>query len=648
LEDAGDLQRLASNYRDIMGWLNSMSALVSSDEQAKDVANAEALLAGHQKHKAEIEARAGNFHSFETFGMQLLSGRHYASGDIQDMLDSVKEERKALEKSWQKRKNRLEQSRDLQLFNRDAETAESWMAARETYLAKESARASLDIAEALLKKSEDVDLSIQAQEEKIAGLQAYSNQLIQQQHYAAVQIADRRASVLSRWSKLKDALVELKKKLGESKSVQQFLRDADDTEAWISEKLQMASDESYRDPTDLQGKLQKHEAFEGEVAANEDRVFGLTELGQDLIDSNQCAGKEAEVMSRIDFLRDQWDKLAAKTKQKTQKLKEASQELQFNTAAKDMDFWLAETEALLSSEDCGRDLASVESLLKKHGHVEADILAHEDRLQDLSAQARKFVEQGHFDAESIDAKRKQVNERYTKLKGMATARKAKLGNSHTLQLFFHDLDNEDTWIKEKKLLLGSTDYGKEMTGAQKLKKKHQRLENELNSHEEKIKKLLTQGERLSLEDKYAQPEIEQRCNDLQTNWKELRGLASARKQKLEDSLAYHQFKVDADEEESWISEKVAVATNKEVGENMATTQGLLKKQEAFDADLNFHRGQVEKIEFCGEELISQGNFQAENIAKRLAELKVKSFRLVLQCVLLPLWCCHDNGIDQNG
>ena len=51
-----------------------------------------------QKHKAEIEARAGNFHSFETFGMQLLSGRHYASGDIQDMLDSVKEERKALEK----------------------------------------------------------------------------------------------------------------------------------------------------------------------------------------------------------------------------------------------------------------------------------------------------------------------------------------------------------------------------------------------------------------------------------------------------------------------------------------------------------------------------------------------------------------------
>lgn len=90
------------------------------------------------------------------------------------------------------------------------------------------------------------------QEEKIAGLQMFANQLIQGQHYAAAEIADRRASVLARWSKLKDTLVDLKKKLGESKSVQQFFRDADETEAWMSERLQTASDESYRDPTDLQ------------------------------------------------------------------------------------------------------------------------------------------------------------------------------------------------------------------------------------------------------------------------------------------------------------------------------------------------------------------------------------------------------------
>ena len=31
-----------------------------------------------------------------------------------------------------------------------------------------------------------------------------------------------------------------------------FKRDADELESWINEKLQTASDESYRDPTNLQ------------------------------------------------------------------------------------------------------------------------------------------------------------------------------------------------------------------------------------------------------------------------------------------------------------------------------------------------------------------------------------------------------------
>ena len=38
--------------------------------------------------------------------------------------------------------------------------------------------------------------------------------------------------------------------------------------AWISEKMQVATDESYRDPTNLSGKLKKHQAFEAELTAN--------------------------------------------------------------------------------------------------------------------------------------------------------------------------------------------------------------------------------------------------------------------------------------------------------------------------------------------------------------------------------------------
>lgn len=58
--------------------------------------------------------------------------------------------------------------------------------------------------------------------------------------------------VVFRWQKLKAALVERRSKLGESQNIQEVTRDAEDIEAWISEKLQSVQDESYMDPSNLQ------------------------------------------------------------------------------------------------------------------------------------------------------------------------------------------------------------------------------------------------------------------------------------------------------------------------------------------------------------------------------------------------------------
>ena len=44
------------------------------------------------------------------------------------------------------------------------------------------------------------------------------------------------------------------------------------------EKMTVASDESYRDPTNLQSKLQKHAAFQGELSSNKGRVDSVTEV----------------------------------------------------------------------------------------------------------------------------------------------------------------------------------------------------------------------------------------------------------------------------------------------------------------------------------------------------------------------------------
>ena len=71
-------------------------------------------------------------------------------------------------------------------------------------------------------------------------------------------------------------------------------------------------------------------------------------------------------------------------------------------------------ENALSSEDFGKDLASAQSLLKKHQLVEVDIVSYEDRIVSLKMQCQHFQEIQHFDADKIKSSTEVVVVRFEK------------------------------------------------------------------------------------------------------------------------------------------------------------------------------------------------------------------------------------------
>lgn len=67
-------------------------------------------------------------------------------------------------------------------------------------------------------------------------------------------------------------------------------------------------------------------------------------------------------------------------------------------------------------------------------------------------------------------------------------------------------------------MVGSDDYGRDLTGVQNLKKKHKRLEAELASHEPAIQAVQEAGEKLMDVSNLGVPEIEQvRHNKIMQN-----------------------------------------------------------------------------------------------------------------------------------
>lgn len=216
---------------------------------------------------------------------------------------------------------------------------------------------------------------------------------------------------------------------------------------------------------------------------------------------------------RLTKLADQWDDLIKRSEEKSAKLQEANRQAAYNTGLKDMEIWMEEVEATLASPDYGKDLASVEGLLSKHQVLTTDIQAHEDRISELNARAEELYDGGALDADTIKERKRWINERYEKIRDLSENRAITLGKAKCLHDFYRNLDDEEAWIREKRILVSSEDYGRDLISVRNLRKKHKRLETEIGAHEAAVQHVAQQGRELMTNTELADPvEIQKRID----------------------------------------------------------------------------------------------------------------------------------------
>uniref|UniRef100_A0A1I8HD84 Spectrin alpha chain n=1 Tax=Macrostomum lignano TaxID=282301 RepID=A0A1I8HD84_9PLAT len=582
LEASEELQRFMADYRDLKSWIDTMMALVSSDELAHDITSAEALLERHSEHKVEIEARKGTFNNFENYGNSLLDRGHYASDEIKERMEELAKLQKQLGTSWEERSKILGENLDLQYYLRECEQLEEWMTIREGSIKQADSAVDGDkTVDVLMKKHEDLDRAIKIQEDKIKTMVAQADSLRNSEHYDSDGIENKKQEVLARWGSLKKAMEADRAKLGDVRNLQDFIRDAEEMNIWINEKLQSVGDDSYKDSAkiaNVQAKYQKHQAFVAELAANADRLRGVVENGQKLIDNGQCMGQEDAVKEQVENLQNGWKELNKRAEDKSEKLNEANRQAVYNAGIKDIEFWLEETEHALDNQQTGRDSGAVDDLFNKQEILRADIATHQERIADLDRFAQDPT--GQLDPEAVQERKNLINDRYEKIKKLCDERAARLEKAKKLHDFFRNLDDEEAWIREKKILVQSGELGRDLLGVQNLMKKHRRLEGDIHAHEPAIRAVEEEGHRLIAEGK-------------------------------------------VEEEEAWIMEKQHLLSSNDLGDNLAAVQGLLKKHDTFETDCHVHEERCQEICSKGDELIAADNIQKDTIERRCEGLKAK-------------------------
>ena len=102
-------QRFLSNYSDLIFWIESMTARVSSEKRASNTTEAKALLERHQQHRREIDAQAPMFQAFKQLGQELMPRKHPASQEVSEKLENLERAQEKLERAWVTRKTSLDE-----------------------------------------------------------------------------------------------------------------------------------------------------------------------------------------------------------------------------------------------------------------------------------------------------------------------------------------------------------------------------------------------------------------------------------------------------------------------------------------------------------------------------------------------------------
>ena len=203
-----------------------------------------------------------------------------------------------------------------------------------------------------------------------------------------------------------------------------------------------------------------------------------------------------EIHSQLDALETHWRQLLDATQLRRDRLQDAYQALLFSRSLDDVDSWMDEVEQQLQSEDHGKDLTSVQHLLKKHQTLEVEIHAHADAIQSVKETTLSFVEADHFQAPEIERRTQAIVQRYQSLHEPVQIRRDNLEDALLLYQFLRDVEDELSWIREKLPTASSTDLGTSLTSVQTLQKKHQALEAEMQSHEPVIATVVSRGNQM--------------------------------------------------------------------------------------------------------------------------------------------------------
>uniref|UniRef100_A0AAY4D4G5 Spectrin beta chain n=1 Tax=Denticeps clupeoides TaxID=299321 RepID=A0AAY4D4G5_9TELE len=613
LGEASKLQGFLRDLDDFQSWLSRTQTAVASEDIPTSLAEAERLLTQHEGIKNEVDNYREDYEKMRATGAEVTQGQtdaqHMFLAQRLQALDTGWHE---LRRMWENRHSLLAQAFDFQTFLRDAKQAEGFLNSQEYVLSHTEMPSSLQGAVEAIKKHEDFMTTMEASEEKISGVVEAGRRLVSDGNANADKILEKADSIQERHQKNKETASELLSKLKDNRELQHFLQDGQELTLWINEKMLTAQDMSYDEARNLHSKWQKHQAFMAELGSNKDWLDKIDKEGQALV--SEKPELEPVVKQTREGLQKQWEELENTTRTKAQCLFDANRAELFTQSCSALDTWLQNLSSQLQSDDFGKDLTSVNILLKKHQLLEHQMDVREKEVQSLQSQALALSQEDAGIME-VDGQQQRVSESFSQLQEPLRLRRQQLLASKEAHQFNRDLEDEILWVKERMPLATSTDHGKDLPTLQKEIQGHQPRIDDIQAHGQSMapsQEGEVDGERSAA--------LDGRLAELRELWAQLISETDQRHTRLAEAHRAQQFYADAAEAEAWMGEQELHMMSEEKAKDEQSAVVMVKKHQILEQALEDYAQTVYQLANSSRLMVTSEHPESERITLRQAQV----------------------------
>ncbi|XP_035483047.2 spectrin family protein isoform X3 [Scophthalmus maximus] len=613
LAQAFDFQTFLREAKQAEAFLNSQEYVLSHTEMPASLQAAEEAIKKHEDFLTTTEASEEKINGVVETGRRLINDSNANSDKIEEKVESIQERHLKNKEAANELLTKLKDNRELQHFLQDGQELTLWI--NEKMLTAQDM--SYDEARNLhskWQKHQAFMAELASNKDWLDKIDKEGQALVAEKPELKPVVQQTLEDLQHQWEELEGTTRTKAQCLFDANRAELFTQSCSALDVWLKNlEGQLHSDEYGKDLTSVNILLQKHQMLEHQMEVREKEVQSLQ--SQALALSQEDAGL-AEVDGQQRRVTDNFSNLQEPLKLRRQRLLASKEAHQFNRDLEDEILWVKERMPLATSTDHGKDLPTVQLLIKKNQTLQKEIQGHQPRIDDIH---RRGQTQSQVDGERqsvLEERLVELKDLWDQLIAETDKRHARLIEANRAQQFYADAAEAEAWMGEQELHMMSEEKAKDEQSALVMVKKHQILEQALEDYAQTIHQLANSS-RLMVTSEHPESErITLRQAQVDKLYAGLKDLAEERRGRLQERLRLTQLKREVDDLEQWIAEREVVAGSHELGQDYEHVTMLRDKFREFARDTStIGQERVDGVNGLADDLIESGHPENASVAE---------------------------------